>query len=114
MAWEMKARAAVADRAEKRRVLGNKFSQKNKGKHNSMADFLREFENNVSLQVEQLRGMQINTSKEIKQDTKRTFDERFKAFDKTLKAEIDTTTKGLNGDMHDLKSNVIERLQFVE
>ena len=56
MAWEMKARAAVADRAEKRRSMANKFGQKNKGKHNSMADFLREFENNVSLQVEQLRG----------------------------------------------------------
>lgn len=40
--------------------MQSKFSKGTKGKHNNMADFIKDFENSMVDKVEDLRGKQVS------------------------------------------------------
>lgn len=56
--WEIRVETAIDERRAKRIKMFNFYNKSNKGKYDTVASFVKDTENTMQLQIENIRGFQ--------------------------------------------------------
>ena len=77
--------------------------QKNKGKFGTISEFVKDFEHNLMVQIETIRGHQIKQQRELMADVNRVLTERIKGLSKKVDYDLEKTKTDVTTDLTDQK-----------
>ena len=89
--WEIAALKKVQEREKRRKKMKQRFGQRSKGKFSNMAEFVREFENTMITQVEDIRGKHFAQGKELRQEQKESLEEQVRLINESMAEGLSST-----------------------